>query len=267
MEFQGQDNQPFVWVTRPRPQADDHASALAAAGLRPLISPVINIKPLPVPDLPPRPPIETSGLIFTSVNGLLHFPKHWLADYVKHPVFVSGTTTQNLARDMGFQNVLCSDHQGSHGMVALVRDGLPRNVGAPPPNLLYVAGTSRTPILEEALSQDFHLMLSELYEAEFEQRLSDTTKEAFENQQIIATTLFSSRSATQAATLLQSHFGDIAKQVQDRLLTVCISQAVADRAQQSGFNNIAVATTESADSMVDKLVKQLNIHRNSSNSI
>lgn len=267
MEFQGQDNQPSVWVTRPRPQADEHANAIAAAGLRPLISPVISIKPLPVPDTPPLSPIEASCLIFTSVNGLLHFPKRWLADYLEHPVFVSGTTTQNLARDMGFKNVLCSDHQGSRGMVALVRDGLPRSVGASPPNLLYIAGTSRTPILEEALSQDFHLTLSELYKAEFEHQLSDAAREAFENQQIVATTLFSSRSAMQAATLLQSHFGDSAKQVQDQLLTVCLSQAVADCAHQSGFNQIAVATTETADSMVDKLVKQLNIHRKSSNSI
>ncbi|MCR9237741.1 MAG: uroporphyrinogen-III synthase [Alphaproteobacteria bacterium] len=267
MEFQGQDNQPFVWVTRPRPQADEHASAIAAAGLRPLISPVISIKPLPVPELPPLAPLETSGLIFTSVNGLLHFPKDWLTDYVKHPVFVSGATTQNLARELGFQNVLCSDHQGSRGMVALVRDRMPMDMGKAPPNLLYIAGTSRTPILEETLSQDFHLMLSELYEAEFEHQLSETAKAAFENHQIAATTLFSSRSATQAATLLQNHLGDTAKRVQDQLLTVCISQAVADRAYQSGFNRIAVATTESADSMVDKLVKQLNIHRKSSNSI
>ncbi|WP_306259442.1 uroporphyrinogen-III synthase [Pararhizobium sp. IMCC21322] len=267
MEFQGQDHQPFVWVTRPLPQADDHAGALAAAGFRPLLSPVISIKPLPVPDRPPLPPVETSGLIFTSVNGLLHFPKHWMADYVAHPVFVSGTTTQNLARDMGFQKVLCSDHQGSRGMVALVRDELPRRLGASPSNLLYLAGRSRTPILEEALSQDFDLTLSELYEAEFEHQLSDAAREAFENQQIVATTLFSSRSAMQAATLLQSHFGGSAKQVQDQLLTVCISQAVADRARQSGFNRIAVATMESSDSVVDKLVKQLNIHRKSSNSI
>lgn len=267
MEFQGQDNQPCVWVTRPRPQADEHASALAAAGFRPLLSPVISIKSLPVPDRSPLSPIETSGLIFTSVNGLLHFPKHWLADYMKHPVFVSGTTTQNLARDMGFQNVLCSDRQGSRGMVALVRDGLPESVGASPPNLLYIAGTSRTPILEEALSQDFHLTLSELYNAEFEHQLSDAAREAFENQQIVATTLFSSRSAMQAAKLIQSHLGDRAKQVCDQLLTVCISQAVADRAHQSGFNKIAVATTETAESVVDKLVKQLNIHCKSSNSI
>lgn len=267
MKFQGQDNQPCVWVTRPRQQADDHASALAAAGFRPLLSPVICIKPLPVPDMPPLSPIETSGLIFTSVNGLQHFPKLWLANFVEHPVFVSGTTTQNLARALGFQNVLCSDLQGSRGMVALVRDRLPKSAGASSPNLLYIAGTSRTPILEEELSKDFRLTLSELYEAEFEHQLSDTAREAFENQQIVATTLFSSRSAMQAATLLQSHFGDTAKQVQDQLLTVCISQAVADRAHQSGFNRIAVATTESADSMVDKLVKELNIHRNSSNSI
>lgn len=267
MKFQGPDSQSFVWVTRPRPQADDHAKAIEAAGFRPLLSPVIHIRPLPVPDTPPLSAPETSGLIFTSVNGLLHFPKQWLADYVMHPVFVSGTTTQNLARDMGFQNVLCSAHQGSRGMVALVRDGLPRTVGASPPNLLYIAGTSRTPILEEELSQDFHLTLSELYAAELEQQLSDTAREAFDSQQVVATTLFSSRSATQAAMLLQSHFGGAAQQVQDQLLAVCISQAVADRAQQSGFSRTTVATTESADSVLDKLVEQLNIHRKSSNSI
>lgn len=267
MEHRGPESQPCIWVTRPRPQADDHASAIAAAGFSPLLSPVIKIRALPVPGTPPIPPNKTAALIFTSVNGLLKFPKHWLKDFSNHPVFVSGTTTQNLARELEFQNVLCSTHPGSRGLVELVRAKLPYAAGKPPSELLYIAGTSRTPHLEAELSQDFHLVLTEVYAAELEEQLSDTAKQAFENSQVLATTLFSSRSATQAAALLQSNFGTAAQKIFNQLLVVCISQAVADRARHSGFNNISIATAESADSMVSKLVEQLNIHRNSSEFI
>jgi len=260
MTHKGPNSQKFVWVTRPRPQADDHASAIAKADLTPLLCPVMNIRALPAPNTPPVAPSDAAGLIFTSINGLQNFPGTWLRDFLNHPVFVSGTTTRDLARDMGFQNIISSPDQGSHGMVGLIRKALPVSENPLPPKLLYVAGTSRTPLLEEELSPDFQLTLTELYAAELQQTLSVAAAQALENKQIVATTLFSSRTAIHAATLLQNHFGARAKPILDDLLAVCISQTVAERARESGFRNIAVASMETSESVVDKLVEQLKIH-------
>lgn len=267
MNHKGPDNSQFVWVTRPRPQADEHASAIAAAGFRPLISPVMTIRVLPAPDTLPVSPSGTAGLIFTSVNGLQHFPRNWLSEFRDHPVFVSGTTTQKFARDMGFHNVLCSPDQGSRGLLRLIRDTFPFSADAVPSGLFYIAGTSRTPLLEQELSADFHLTVSELYAAEFETHLSESVRQAFENRQVAAVTLFSSRSASHAAKLLQTQFRGDATPIFDELLAVCISQSVAERARNSGFTKIAIATAESAESIVNKLVEQLKIHRNSSKTI
>lgn len=269
MEHKGATRQKFVWVTRPRPQGDDHARAIAKADLTltPLLCPVMNIRALPAPITPPVPASNAAGLIFTSINGLLNFPADWLPAFVNNRVFVSGTTTRNLARDMGFQNIVCSNEQGSRGMVKLVREALPVSDNGEPPKLLYVAGTTRTPLLEEELSPDFELTMTELYAAGLEEQLSGATAQAFENKQIVATTLFSSRTAIHAATLLKNHFGARARPIFDELLAVCISQTVAERARDSGFTNIAVSSVESSDSVVDKLVEQLKIHSISAKTI
>ncbi len=264
MTHKGSNRHKFVWVTRPRPQADDHASAIAKADLTPLLCPVMHIRALPAPISPPVAPPDVAGLIFTSINGLLNFPESWQSVFLNHPVFVSGTTTLTLARDMGFQNIVCSPDQGSRGMVGLIRKALPVSTDASPPQLLYVAGTSRTPILEEELSPDFELTLTELYAAELNTQLSDEATLAFKNKQIVAATFFSSRTVIHAATLLKNQFGVHAKSIFDEMLAVCISQVVAERARESGFTKIAIAPMESSDSMVKKLVDQLKIYSISS---
>lgn len=264
MEHEGPNRQKLVWVTRPRPQADDHAEALSQAHLNPLLSPVMQIRSLPAPSAPPASAGDAAGLIFTSVNGLLNFPQDWLAGFLNHPVFVSGSATLNLARDMGFQNVACSPDHGSRGMLGLIRTALTTPDGTVPRKLLYIAGTSRTPLLETELAPDFELILSELYSAELNTQLSQAARRAFEEDSVVAATFFSSRSAAQAATLLNAQFGAQARPILERLLAVCISQAVADRARQAGFMNIAVAPAESSESIVNKLVEQLKIYSISS---
>lgn len=267
MAQSGLERQALVWVTRPEPQASAHAAALTIAGLKPLLSPVLNINVLPTPEATPVLPGQTAGLIFTSINGLTHFPKHWLAEFENHPVFVSGTTTQKAAMEFGFSNVSCSVSQGSRGIVELVRNRMPTKAGATPSHLLYLAGTTRTPFLEAELKADFNLKVTELYAAEVADQLSDLAQQAFQSHKVAATTLFSARSAEHAATLLHNHFETGAKRIQNALLAVCISHAVAERAQQAGFVNTSVAKFETADSVVTELVKQLKIHPNSFKSI
>lgn len=253
----GGDPRPFIWVTRPRPQAEAHAKALAALGLRPLLSPVLTIRKLPLPDAPPLASEDIRGLIFTSLNGILHFPKHWIAAFARHPVFVSGTATLDAAKEAGFADVHGSAGRGSRGMPSLVRTVIPAVKGAPAPAVLYVAGSTRTPWLEDALAPDYDLTLLETYQSALADRLSPLARQAFQNNQVIAATLFSSRSGANAAKLLRDSFGAGADELLRSLLAVCISKTVADRVRQSGFTRIAVSDTESAESVTKKLVEQL----------
>jgi uroporphyrinogen-III synthase len=237
---------------------------LSRADLTPLLSPVMQIRSLSAPNAPPVSPDDAAGLIFTSVNGLLNFPQNWIAGFLDHPVFVSGSATLKLARNLGFQNVTSSPDHGSRGMLGLIRGSLTASDSAAPMKLLYIAGTSRTPILETELSPDYHLVLAELYAAELITQLSQNARQAFAEDRVVAATFFSRRTAGQAATVLRTQFGAQAAPVFERLLTVCISQAVADQARQAGFRRVAVASSESSDSVVNKLVEQLKIHSISS---
>nr|WP_306264154.1 uroporphyrinogen-III synthase [Pararhizobium sp. IMCC3301] len=253
------DSRPYIWVTRPQPQADVHAAALAEHGLRPLLSPVLSIRKLPVPKTPPLVPEAVTGLIFTSLNGVLHFPEPWIAAFARHPVFASGTATLEAAKRAGFTDVHGSTGAGSRGMLDSVRTTIPAEKSAHAPALLYVAGATRTPFLEAALAPNYELTLVETYQAELAAQLTPLAIEAFAANQVAAVTLFSSRSAGHAAKLLQDSFGTRADDVLGSLLAVCISPSVATKARQSGFTRIAISNIETADSMAKKLVEQLKI--------
>ena len=253
----GADFRPYIWVTRPWPQADAHAAALVEHGLRPLLSPVLTIRKLPVSKTPPLPPEYIEGLIFTSLNGVLNFPQDWIAAFAGHPVFVSGTATSEAARQVGFADVHGSTGEGSRGMLDLVRTTIPAGKTATAPAILYVAGATRTPYLEDALAPDYALTLLETYQAELAEHLTPLASQAFAANQVIAATLFSSRSAGHAAKLLRDSFGARADDLLESLLAVCISPTVAVKARQYGFIRIATSDIESVDSVTKKLVEQL----------
>ena len=88
-----------VWVTRAQPQAEATAGRLRERGLRPLVAPLLAVRPLPaVLDLQ-----GVGALAFTSLNAVDAFvavsPERGL------PVFAVGDATAEAARRAGFGHV------------------------------------------------------------------------------------------------------------------------------------------------------------------
>ncbi|MBL4646519.1 MAG: uroporphyrinogen-III synthase, partial [Rhizobiales bacterium] len=223
-----QNQKPHIWATRPQPKAGEHAAALAKAGFAPLISPVLKIVPIaqenwarPVPDL----------VLISSLNGLAFLPPDWRTALQNIPIIVSGTATGKRAKQLGFSSVKTSPGQGSRGMVDLVREYFAANPQQT--SLLYIAGTPRTPFLENDLGPQFNLQVVEVYASQLVSRLSEEFCAAYEGNMIAGVTLFSSRSAAQAAALLRK-LAPTNKNVLANVEAICISPSVAATARQAG---------------------------------
>lgn len=251
------DHRPCVWVNRPEPQASAHAKLLETRGFNTFKSPVLEIEALTLPIEVPSTSGNFQAVLVSSVNALENIPKSWISKLREIPLITSGVSTQKRALEIGFANVIASKGKGSLGMVDPIRSTLETGNHEFRPELLYLAGTPRTPILENALSDEFTILVVEIYEAKLSNGLSNQTLNAIMERQVIATTLFSARSAAHAAKLLQN---SPEKSVRDSLrlmLAVCISPSVENIARQNGFLKTSVSDNESSESVVDKLVEQL----------
>ncbi|RYE51351.1 MAG: uroporphyrinogen-III synthase [Hyphomicrobiales bacterium] len=93
----------FVWVTRSSPYAFLTGHHLRSAGHKPLIAPVLAIRP--VRYAPPEKPPD--ALIFTSTHGVQH---HMFdVNLAEIPVYAVGRRTAMTARDAGYRNVNSAD--------------------------------------------------------------------------------------------------------------------------------------------------------------
>jgi uroporphyrinogen-III synthase len=93
----GDGPQGVIWVARPRPGADETAARLSAAGLSPLVAPMIGLEA--VAGAPPDGPF--SALVLTSAAPL-EFLGSRLDPYRGLPVFAVGERTAERARRAGF---------------------------------------------------------------------------------------------------------------------------------------------------------------------
>ena len=87
-----------VIVTRAQPGADETAARLRAAGYKPILSPALVLEPLSTD-------LDLSGvtdLVFTSANGVRHFPA--VSDSVQR-VWCVGEATAEAARKAGWRGV------------------------------------------------------------------------------------------------------------------------------------------------------------------
>ena len=108
-------SQPYsVWITRAQPGADATAERVRALGHRPVVVPLLEVRP--TPDVR----IDLAGvgaLAFTSANGVRAFaaaePRRDLT------VFAVGQATARAAKEVGFRRVLSSD-----GDVAALAQGI-----------------------------------------------------------------------------------------------------------------------------------------------
>lgn len=104
-----------VWITRARPGAEATAERLTALGFKPLIAPLLEVRPLPAE-------IDLTGidaLVFTSINAVAAFTA--LSPARDRPVFTVGDATARAASEAGFASVRSADGDLT-ALAALIRD-------------------------------------------------------------------------------------------------------------------------------------------------
>lgn len=103
---------------------------------------------LPVP-ADHHPPEDASGTIATSANAFADFNADILAGLADRPLYAVGEKTAEAARTAGFRDVRAGDGDG-RALAARIAGERGQMEPGPGP-LVYLAGSPRTPHLEEAL--------------------------------------------------------------------------------------------------------------------
>ena len=184
-------------VTRPEPDANETAAALAAMDHTVLVEPVTRIVVPPPPEIAFRP----AAIVFTSRNAVraaVGWPQ--VSGWQDTTVFAVGERTAMAARDTGFTDV-----RTGGGNVASLADMIAGALDAAGGTILHVAGRDRAGDLEGRLgSRGFEVVTVEAYAAVASGDLSDNTRQALATGAIDGALFFSQRAA--------SIFGDLLRQ-------------------------------------------------------
>lgn len=144
-----------VLVTRPRPDAERTAAALAALGHQPIVVPLQEIRAVPVD----RPQLPMDAVAVTSANALRHAEKALASGLAPLPCFCVGEETARAAREAGFGDIRIGPGE-AEGLARLVAATLPSGA-----RLAYLCGRRRRPALEARLaSAGIAVMAVETYE-------------------------------------------------------------------------------------------------------
>jgi uroporphyrinogen-III synthase len=109
-----------VWVTRTQPGADATAARLRDLGHQPIVSPVLEVRPLtPFFEFDPS---DVEALAFTSRNAVDAFTAQ-RPDFQSLPVFAVGDATAAAARAAGYDNVqsAAGDVEALARLIAMAR--------------------------------------------------------------------------------------------------------------------------------------------------
>lgn len=215
-----------VLLTRPASDSALLAAQLAENDIESVICPVIHIRHLTVPHLPPA-----DALILTSRHAL------HAARGVESPCYVVGENTANLARKNGMH--VARTASTAEALAPL----LPQTA-----RLLYLSG--------ENISYDFsHPCLTRVavYEAKAAEALSQQAIRALQAGQITGAAFYSARSARLFHQLL--HKEGIGNQLKNAV-AYCMSAAVAQECDQSLWHRIAIAQQPDAEAMLTLLLQE-----------
>lgn len=230
-----------VLVTRPMDDAVRTAAALRARGHEAIVSPLIEIRFADGPDISLD---GVQAILATSANGVRALAAR--APSRDLPLFTVGPQTTLAARAAGFADV--RDADGNSGDLAeTVSRWLDPGRGA----LLHASGADRTGNLTAALEgSGFEVRTGILYEAHPMQSLSVEAQAALADGLVDAVMLFSPRSATIFAEIVQR--SGLASPCRD-VVALCISAETKAALAPLIFREIRVAKRPNQDSMLDVL--------------
>ena len=249
---------PLILVTRPIEEAKTLAASLTERGCIALIEPLLRIRyrPLTIETCQAFDPENLSALLFTSSNGVRAWSdlvgiekKADTALLYQLPIFTVGKATEAVARAVGFTKVQAA--AGSvESLAHLVTQHLdPQTSG----DLLHIAGTVLAGDLAHLLGRAGfkRIRRATLYEAIPSPSLSPTVCAALAYGELNAALFFSPRTAAHFVVLIQQALPNSqACAWAQRLVALCLSQAVATALHPLPFHARHIAAEPSQDALL-----------------
>lgn len=230
-----------VLITRAEPGAHRTAEGVSALGLKPVVAPMLTIRPSSEIDLDLT---GVQALAFTSANGVRAWanarPERGL------PALCVGDATEAAAKEAGFSETRSAG--GDVGdLIHLIRKRMDKAAG----RIVHVRGSHVTGDLAGSLREaGFEAEEAAAYEAVSANCLPDAAREGLEKKQLSLVLFHSSRAAAAFTAL-----------VDDADLTDCLSYliavAISDRAAESLIRSdwlaVKIADTPDEAALLDRV--------------
>lgn len=239
-----------ILVTRPAPDNDKTAKALAARGYEPLLSPTLRFETFPVHD---DHGASYDGVILTSANAVRAIADHELKSrIVDLPAFVVGEHTAEAAQLAGFKRIV--DAKGDAGTLRdLVAKSAAAKVIKKGATLCYLAGADLARDLAGELGeQGFTVITHTVYRMVPMSSFPADVTDAFRTGGIAAVLHFSRRSARAFVDAARGGGVEISALA---LPQCCISDAVGMVLRDAGALQVAVARAPNEQALLDALDK------------
>ena len=235
-------------LTRPLRQSQSMLEAVTAQGWAPVICPLIEIHPVPTPELTLR---GVAWLIFTSANGVRAFADRSPVRDI--PTLVVGSATASAAKEAQFESVA----EGGGDSAALI-DRVQRDIDPAGGPLLHVRGKRVAGDIAGALRQrGYDMRESTLYEARAAEALTLEAANALRAGQIQVAAFYSPRTARIFARLA----GGVPPEGLRAAEALALSGAVAKPLETLGFGSISIASRPNGRVMLEELARLANLTR------
>jgi uroporphyrinogen-III synthase len=232
-------------ITRPGDDGARLAETLRQMGHDPILEPLLTIRNF---DGPALDLAGVQAILATSANGVRAIAGRTPERII--PLFAVGDATARVAKEAGFLEI--SSASGDvDALAALVREKLDPAKGP----LVHVAGSDVAGDLAGQLgAAKFTVRREVLYESESAYSLSPSTIAAIKEERIDGVLAYSPRTASTLARLIRK-----ARLVRDcrRIELLCLSQAVADAANDIPWAKTRIAAAPTQEAML-ALARSLN---------
>ena len=241
-----------ILVTRAAPDNEKTAQALAARGLKALLSPTLRFEPMAFYD---DHGAAYDGVILTSANAVRAVEDHeFKKRLVDLPSFAVGEHTAEAARLAGFRNII-----SAKGDAGALRDAVAKSAKAKTikagATLCYLAGADLARDLAAELGErGFTVITHTAYRMIPVPNFSDDVTEAFRTGSVEAVLHFSRRSARAFLSAARAGGVEISALA---LPQYCISDAVGMVLRDAGTMQVAIAREPNETALLDALVKGL----------
>lgn len=244
-----------VLVTRPLPEAEHTALLLREMGLRATVAPLLRIVPLSPVGEEPRVD-DVQAIVLTSVNAARALIQRPLGAHLMErgrPLFAVGDATAQAAREAGFAHV-----ESVAGNVDVLVAALARRLEPGRGDIIYPCGEHTARDLVAALARaDLTCRPVAVYSAQAETRLPRDVEQGLRDRRYALVLFYSPRTAGIFADLAEAYALDGRL---DQAVALCLSPAVAGRAQALRWSRIEVAQAPNQEAML-AIVRRLMLER------